>query len=292
MSIYRVDGSASSAYGVSGVGLASAYNIIGNLIYSASWEDEITVQKLRDAASATNYYVIEIPQIRSNGQKQYPFVFVPNGSNGATLSALTMMHNYGWYFGMNAGVFDLNETGTKKPYLITIEDETIIDGLYYEWFANTSFVLTINDDGVLGYADKVANGTTAQGVLNDGAVSAVTGFIPIVVNGVASSVGGEYLERTDRGQRQVIGQFANGNYCIITAEGRNFDNSTGFTALELQEICVNLGLYFAFMLDGGGSTETVIGDEQINTIYEGTYGRLVPSFIVFNGTDEFFIPNA
>ena len=52
-----------------------------------------------------------------------------------------------------------------------------------------------------------------------------------------------------------------------------------------------MGLKFAFALDGGGSTETVIGETQINTIYEGTYGRKVPTYIIFNGTGIFNVPS-
>ena len=60
---------------------------------------------------------------------------------------------------------------------------------------------------------------------------------------------------------------------------------------EAQTICQKIGLKFAYNLDGGGSTETILGKKQINTIYENQTGRKVPSFIVFNGTDEYFVPS-
>ena len=48
--------------------------------------------------------------------------------------------------------------------------------------------------------------------------------------------------------------------------------------------CKKLGLKFAYNLDGGGSTETMFGYKHLNTIYDGTTGRQVPTFIVFTGS--------
>ena len=119
------------------------------------------------------------------------------------------------------------------------------------------------------------------------------GFYPIVINHEnASETSVQHSTGwSAHAQRQIIGQFDNGDYAILTCEGRNYANSTGWSMPQAQAICQGLNLKFAYNLDGGGSTETVIGDRQINTIYESPLGRIVPSFIVFNGTDEFFIPN-
>lgn len=291
--IYSLNGTElSEAFDIAGSGLDYAYDISGNVVFQSviPWDEEITVEKKYNSTASTYYYVIRIPQTRSDGSKQYPFVFAPNGSNGGTMSTLTMMQTYGFYMGINAGVFDLSETRTKKPYGILVQNGVSIECINNSWFDETSFTLTIDGNGELGYKGTVESGVTAQAVINDGAVSAVSGFIPLVSDGVAITVS-DYLERTDVAQRQIIGQFANGDYCVITAEGRNYDSSTGFTASQIQQVCVSEGLDFAFMLDGGGSVETVIGDTQLNKIYDGTYGRVVPTYIVFNGTDRFFVPS-
>ena len=290
MAVYDKNGNIlTNVYGKNGSALSSAYDKNGNVIYSVSWENEITVQKLRNTSANTNYYVVDIPQTRSNGDKQYPFVYCPNGNNGGTMSTLTMMQISGFYFGMNGGYFDNNETGSKKPYGVTIQNSVLIrdDTLQFR----NNYTLTIDDEGKLGYMDTFNSGITAQDVVNSGAVSAILGLIPLVVNGQASGVESSWWSSTERAQRQIIGQYSNGDYCIITCEGRNYDNSSGFTVTEAQNLCISMGLDFAMMVDGGGSTETVIGTEQINTIYEETQGRVVPTYIVFNGTDEFFVPN-
>lgn len=295
MSVYSVDGiNVTSPYDMLGGNLNVAYNLDGDIVFQKGerpWDEEITTKKMYNDSAQTNYYVVTIPQTRTDGSKQYPFVFVPNGSNGGTMSTLTMVQTYGFPFGMNGGYFDYSETHTYKPRIIAIQNSESIECQYYEWNANNNYILTIDGEGNLGYADPVAKGTTAEGLLNDGVVSAIAAFVPLVVNGVASNVESSAWASTDRSQRQIIGQKTNGDYVVITCEGRNFDSSRGFTMSEARTLCANMGLKFAMAVDGGGSTETVIGGEQLNSIYEGTTGRIVPTYIVFNGTDTFFVPS-
>lgn len=296
MSVYNVDGiKATLLYDMLGGNLNVAYNLDGDIVFQTGgrpWDEEITTEKLYNASAQTYYYVVTIPQTRTDGSKQYPFVFAPNGSNGGTMSTLTMMQNYNFYMGVNGGYFDNNETGSKKPYGITIQNGVLVreDADTYDWFKQNNYTLTIDENGELGYAEPMASGTTAQSLLHDGAISALLGLVPLVVNGQASTVESPQWASTDRSQRQIIGQKLNGDYVVITCEGRNYDSSKGFTVSEARTLCVNMGLRFAMAVDGGGSTETVIGDTQLNTIYEGTTGRIVPTYIVFNGTDKFVVP--
>lgn len=286
MAVYDIFGNElASIYDINGVSLDVAYDIEGNIVFSGEdWYSEITVNKYRDNSASTNYYVINIPQTRPNGNKQYPFVFVPNGANGGTMSTLTMMHNYSFYMATNGGYFDYAQNHTNKPYGITIQNGAIIREDYTQFTNN--YTLTIDDSGKLGYADKLSN-ITGQQLLENGAMSSILGLVPLVIDGDPSDVESSWWTSSDRIQRQIIGQYPNGDYCVITCEGRNFDNSQGFTVSEARTLCVNMGLDFAMAVDGGGSTETVVGEEQLNVIYEGTYGRIVPTYIVFNGTDTF-----
>ena len=83
--------------------------------------------------------------------------------------------------------------------------------------------------------------------------------------------------------RQSIGQYENGDYCVCTVEqSRNsVHNEAGLTYTDLAEIFIDKGVKFAYSLDGGGSSGTVIGKRQLNRIYEGTTGRPVPTVITF-----------
>lgn len=278
MAVYNINGNQlTQVYDATGSLLSQAFDIDLHVVYQSGdvpWEDEITVQKLRDNNASTNYYVATIPQTRTNGQKQYPFVYVPNGANGGTMSTLIMMQNTDFYMGMNAGYFDYSQTASFKPYGITIENGVLIREATEQYFLS-NYTLTIDADGVLGYADTMASGVTAQDILNGGAISAVLGLVPLVVNGQASGVESTWWTSTERMQRQIIGQYANGDYCIITCEGRNFDDSQGFTVTETQNLCISMGLTFAMMLDGGGSTEKV--SVPLKTMYVGTILPVVPN---------------
>lgn len=293
MAVYDADGNALQAvYDGYGVLLNTAYDAEGNLIFQSGgipWVDEISVEKKRDTSANTNYYVIRIPQTRSDGTKQYPFVYAPNGSGAGTQSTLEMNLEKGFEMAINAGLFYGEGTYSYgTPLGLTIENGVLI--AEYAKESNTLPPLTIDENGNLNYAEVPTDGQT---LINNGIVSAVNGFNPLVVNHVSvdESVYKLTTNWNTGAQRQIIGQYDNGDYCIITGEGRNFDSSTGFTIPQAIAVCLSLGLKFAYNLDGGGSTETVIGDEQLNVIYEETTGRVVPTYIVFNGTDRFFIPS-
>ena len=269
------------------------YDINGNVVYnsaSSDFSDNFELDYEFDASTNANYTVFRIYQTKKDGTKQYPFVRVPNDkylSDYGRTNALTLANDEGWLLTINAGL----GMGASLP----IDGIAIQNGVVIHDSPTTYHVgalpLTIDGDGMLGYTEADPSGAT---LISQGIVSAILGFCPIIVD--YSPVTPPTVEHvshfTQNAQRQILGQFGNGDYAIITCEGRNYDHSDGWTLAEAQTICQKIGLKFAYNLDGGGSTETVLGKKQLNTIYEGTSGRIVPSFIVFNGTDDYFIPNA
>jgi hypothetical protein len=136
---------------------------------------------------------------------------------------------------------------------------------------------------------EAAYDADANTLVQNGAVSVICGFMAIIKDyeAVPQSEWNNISHYTQNAQRQIIGQFGNGDYAIVTCEGRNYQHSDGWTIAEAQTVCLKLGLKFAYNLDGGGSTETMIGFKHFNTIYESTTGRKVPTFIVFNGVSDF-----
>lgn len=266
----------------------SVYNIDGNLIGDVADTDSyrlfssnMIIDYKRDSLSNTNYTVMRIFKNRLDGTKQYPFVYCPGGMSPRTKSTLKMNMEKGFYVAINSGMFDISgqydSSHVNMPMGMVIANGVVIRD------SNTYInILTIDNNGNLGVD---TSGSSGQTLVNNGVISACVGIgqNPIINNYQIPP--GSYL--TDTAQRQVIGQFANGDYAIITSEGRNYDNSIGMTISQMQAVCQGLGLKFAYNLDGGGSTETVIGQKQINTIYEETYGRPVPTYIVFNGTDVY-----
>lgn len=248
--------------------------------------DNIDVDYAFDSGTNANYTVIRIYKKKIDGSRQYPFVYAPNGSGSGTKSTYDMTVDDKWNLAINSGIFN---TSTIKPDGIVIQNGVVVQNS-----AATTHVgampLTIDANGDLDYAAANADASTLVG---NGIKSAVCGFCPIIVDydAVDASFYNWISHYNQNAQRQIIGQFGNGDYAIVTCEGRGYDNSDGWTIPEAITVCQKLGLKFAYNLDGGGSTETMLAEKPFNTIYENTTGRIVPTFIVFNGTDTFSVPN-
>lgn len=240
--------------------------------------DNVDVDYAYDESTGVNYTVIRVYKQKVDGSYQHPFVVAPDGAGEQKHSALTTAQEFGYLLTINAGL------GSLTPHLpdgvIVSNSQVIVNEPAASHVG--AMPLTIDENGDLGYAES---DTTGADMVANGIVSAVCGFCPIIVDyePVTPPTVETITHFTENAQRQIIGQFGNGDYAIVTCEGRGFQNSDGWTIAEAQTVCKRLGLKFAYNLDGGGSTETVLGLKQINTIYEGTTGRVVPTFIVFNG---------
>lgn len=259
-------------------------NLILDDIY-ADFADTFSIYSARNTITNTNYLIVRVFKIKNNGTAQYPFLYAPNGVNRSNKSTLQICEEKKFPFALNGGIFDMT---TRKPIGTLIQNGIVLqqgDGAYRE-DTHDRLVLTIDSNGDLGWAEP---GASASDMVSNGIVSAVLAFVPLIINyeDASETVESTYYTNAVDAQRQVFGQFGNGDYCVITAEGRGNEASTGFTIPKLIELCEELGLRFAFLMDGGGSTETVLYKKQLNPIYEGTYGREVPNYIIFNGTDTF-----
>lgn len=243
--------------------------------------DNIDVDYGFDADTNANYTVIRVYQTKLDGTKQFPFVYAPNGAGAGSMSTYELVMKEGWLLAINGGVFN---TSTIKPDGVVIQNGVVVQSGATTAHPNCK-ILTIDSSGNLGYAAADADAST---LVSQGIVSAVAGFMPIIVNyqAVPSEEWNSVAHYTQNAQRQIIGQFGNGDYAIVTCEGRSYQNSDGWTIAEAQTVCLRLGLKFAYNLDGGGSTETMLGKKHFNTIYERTTGRIVPTFLVFNGRNS------
>lgn len=244
---------------------------------NADFLKNVTIQHGYDDASATHYTALRIFKERLDGQMQYPFVYAPNGAGSASLSAKDLALLENWPLVINAGIFHMD---TGCPDGLLIQNGSVIQEGPSTTIGGCK-PLTIDFQGDLGFAEADAASADLSGI-----VSAVCGFMPIVVDhqAVAQEDWNTVDTYTEKAQRQIIGQYENGDYAILTCEGRGFGASEGWTMAEAQAVCLQLGLKFAYNLDGGGSTGTMVDRKQLNTVYEGDTGRKVPTFILFNGS--------
>ena len=268
---------------------------ISNTVQERFMRETSVIYKRDDTTGAFYTHVI-VPQKNAYGEKQYPFVIWPNYPNGGTQSTLQMNMVKKYLVAINGGRYDspygAGVTLTGLPKGTVIQNSVVLrQGSSENYNPKLDVVLTINNNGILGYADPLDSATE---LVSGGIVSAVTGFIPIISNykNIEDVVEGapewlSCLEGTGDAQHQVFGQYDNGDYAIITTEARDYQGGNWFNPKQVQTLCKQLGLKSAFMLDGGGSAETVIGQRQLNPFYENTLGRVNPTFIVFNGTTSF-----
>lgn len=275
------------------------YDLNGKPIGPHGFRHLIKYTFYRDSVTGALYSTLYVPQTNEYGEKQYPFVIWPNYPNGGNESALEMNKRLKFLCAIN-GSGCLNPYGegvtvSGRPYGPIIQNNVLLQDAS-EHSAN---LITIDQNGNLGYQRGIVSPSQ---IVEMGIVSACGGYGPMLIDYQdAETVDSDfsYLFDSTRtqvlfqdAQRQAICQYGNGDYLIITSEGRNNCGGGFFTILDMRRICKQHGVKFAFMLDGGGSAETVVGNKQINTIYDNQYGRRLPTFIVFNGTTTFKATNA
>lgn len=268
--------------------MAQIYDYTGNVILKTDekgsrFNENMSVRYFRDTTANTSYYVTQIFKQKTDGTKQYPFVRIMQ-TTAERKTAYDLAVAEGWDFTINGGGWE----GPAIENHIAVRDAD-------PYYQTGGYIITVDQNGDLGYKGNVAAGDGAT-LVQQGIVSAFYAFFPLVVNYEAFDYPTDIKDtfgnhNWEIAQKQIFGQFANGDYCLITSEGRSFANSVGFTVPQIQTMCLNLGLKFAFHLDGGGSTQTVYGKKRINCVYEAQT-RVLPGFIVFNSSDHYYIPNA
>lgn len=240
-----------------------------------------------------SYVFVRIPKVTNRGYEIKPRIALTSQDRtlaGAKISPLEFAKREGTAFLVNAGLFDMT---AMQPV-----GQTIIDGkvLVSAPMADDNGVpisdgecypLCIDANGNLS-APYDRTVTTEQ-MLADGVVQAITGWGKLVEDFevCTEDIEAEIVHQGDY-IRQSIGQFENGDYfvCTVDQSRGSVHNEAGFTYTELAEMLVGFGVKFAYSLDGGGSAATVIGKRQLNRIYEGTAGRVVPTVICFENVDE------
>ena len=82
--------------------------------------------------------------------------------------------------------------------------------------------------------------------------------------------------------RTCVGTTKDGNIIFIVVDGRQNEYSSGVTAKELADICINMKLVDAAMLDGGASAEILIDGQVKNRLsYNNEQRLLAGGFLIF-----------
>ena len=243
--------------------------------------------------NGASYYLVRIPKYTIDGRRLTPKVAITSADgsvSGAKVSALTFAKRENTVFTLNAGLFN---TKTMKPQGQTIVNGVIMtntpmtDDMGTAISADECYPLCIDADGNL--SAPYERSVDAADMISDGVKYAVTAWGQFIENyALADSSKFNETVHANAYVRQSIGQFQNGDYFVCTCDAKKGSittNEAGMTYATLAELLISKGVKFAYSLDGGGSAETVIGNRQINPIFEGTAGRNVPTVIYFDVVD-------
>jgi exopolysaccharide biosynthesis protein len=239
--------------------------------------------------NGTSFVFVRIPKTTNDGRTFVPRVAMTSadgGVGGRKTSPLQFAKDHDTVFVINASLFNMTNgmpVGQTIVDGVAVVNEPMKDDNGVPISDGECYPLCIGADGVLSanYDRSIDTAT----MIADGVVQAVTGWCKLVEDFKISKTDieaeivhpGKYIQ-------QSIGQFENGDYCVCTVDQSRgtVTNEAGLTYTELAQIHVDKGVKFAYALDGGGSSATVIGKRQLNRIYEGTAGRPVPAVIYFD----------
>lgn len=225
-------------------------------LYDSNYYQEVEVSKHFDSQSNTHYHLTIIKHkddkdnliklkhstMRNNPKKIREFAY----ENNATVAT-----NASW----TVGAQSLFSGVTIKDGEVEEYTELTADELKYR------YILGIKPDNTLV---SFKGDTSPQELLENGVDNALTAFIPLVYDSeIVSPVLLQAYHMPEKHPRQAIGQFPNKDIIFITTGGRGFDGD-GMTASDVARILKSKGVYFAHMLDGGGSNSTVVRGVQVN----------------------------
>lgn len=239
--------------------------------------------------NGASFVFVRIPKTTNDGRTLVPRVAMTSadgGLGGRKYSPLEFAKDHNTVFVVNASLFDMTygvPVGQTIIDGVVMVDEPMKDDNGIPISDAECYPLCIDSNGVMSanYDRSVDTAT----MIADGVVQAVTGWGKLVEDFEICEADIE-AEIVHPGVyiRQSIGQYENGDYCVCTVEQSrgSVHNEAGLTYNDLAKIFVDKGVKFAYSLDGGGSSSTVIGNRQLNRIYDGTTGRPVPTVIYFD----------
>lgn len=247
------------------------------LYYTNTYRDDVTVLHKRNNDVGTSYQVVIVNKTKFDGTTTKIAIDGTSDTNplGDTniKNTLNFAADKDFLHVINGGIYLV---ANNEADGITIIDGTILKSVGVEQFSAEQYVLGITSNGEF----KTYLNETAEYILNDGSVYALTGFVPLIENDTAvdDSVLRICPHWNARHPRQIVGKLKDGNYFTFCCDGRT-TNENGMTLAEcISTLTKDLNVAFAFNLDGGGSTQTVVGRKQINRMIDG---RKIPNVITF-----------
>ena len=242
----------------------------------------VKVNKCVDKTTGVEYLFTVIKKEISKSERIVPVLELTcDGDYSKVTSLYDYMIDKDILFGVNAGIFN---TGTNEPDCVVVKNKKVLfdrletyvhkndnDG---EEKRNVMYILGIKENGDLKMYEPSWSG---EQIVEDGCVDAVMAFVPLIIDYKEFEKSdeivcfGSYLDK----QRQVIGQLDNGDYYVLTVL------EPGLTFKQTRRLLLELGVPFAYALDNGSSTQTMLHKERLTPVYRHETGRRIPTILLF-----------
>lgn len=262
---------------------------LANLINSTYYVENSNLIKGHNQVENTDYFIVHIPykDLKNNVIKiNHGF----SNDNYQTTQPLETAREFSFRKNatavINASPFFTSET---PPYNNRIRGLLIHDGVVIQDtrsidddFYRMCYILGIKDDNTLKF---YAPFTPAQDLIDDGVIDTITGFTPIMQNG--QSLKDDLLANNHWDTpyaKSFIGQnTTTKDFYLLACNGKGTTEDLGLTNDEVIEIFQNIGVDFAYQLDGGGSTQLIYRMQMLNNKIDdvGFTERKVCDFIYF-----------
>ena len=237
----------------------------------------------------TTYYITHIPHLDSDGN----LIKLKRGIEGTNpdkpehITPIEFSRRHNATFVSNASTGSCSQL---KLHGRQIYNGRIIDSLDTD-YVKDRWTLAISEDNTLtSYPPNV----NAQTLLSQGVTNALTAFGPIISDNKVIVKDGDYSPNTVvKHPRQVIGQLPNKDLIFFSCDGRENNTKSfieeGMTLKEVAEVLFDYygDIKFAYNLDGGGSTSSVLRSTKLNKAQDEdfTTDRPVLDFL-YVGRDE------
>lgn len=233
-----------------------------------NWEN-IECKKYRDETAETDYYITTIPYNNPYDGKNILRLGLAN--DDITCTTVEKPSNFAYRTEspvvLNAGIFT-SSSQNPQAYGVVVKDGVILKN---DPMSSVRYrdLLAIKANGDMACFSK--ENVNLQTLINEGYLDIFLGYYGIIIDGQVVDYS-SYID-TEVNPREIICRKTNGDYLILTCDGRTESNK-GLTISDVVRILGDYDISFAFVLDGGGSTGCIVKGEKINRNIDG------------NGTEE------
>lgn len=216
----------------------------------------------------TTYYITHIPHKDEDGN----IIKLRKGVSGNDPNKLD--HITPSEFARKTKATFVSNASTGSGTQLKLHGQQILDGQILNTIKgdeyaplNDRWTLAIGDDNTLKSFPPTVQ---ASEIRNQGFNNTVSGFGPIISDGKVIYKSGDYSINSDeRHPRQVIGQLPNKDLIFFSCDGRENNTSTmvekGMTLEEVAQVLFDhYDVEFAYNMDGGGSTSSVVRSHKLN----------------------------